>query len=350
MVKLFFLIIVLLLCTIADFRFSGRKTAQFISWLALSIFAGLRQVGGEDYTIYKLYYNYPYLGEGYWEHGYVLLENFFNFLGFGYNPFLFIITSFSIFILVRFVYTYSKLPQLSIFIYLGTYFLFYNMVLNRQMLALAFAFLALGALIDKKQFLFYVWIIIGCFFHISIIALIPLYLLTQQLKFKFVLVSLSVIFIGLFFIGNTTSLILNAGLAAVQVEELSNKGSSYFSEGSFSVNTFEYIKIVLLFAVLWLFRKKIDKTEKVYILSLVIFALLIILFSRVEILIRVSMYYDLLTILLISSLLKKNNRHALCKIIYIGLVCLCVGIFCVRLFKFENGEFLNTELYLFNML
>ena len=341
MVKYVIVIVFLCLASITDFYPYYRKVVHFVLWCLLSIIAGLRMAGGIDYGAYLEHYSNPEYG--YWESGYVLLEKAGRLAGLDYHTFQFIITAFSLYVLFWFVRKHSNYPILSISFYLGTYFLFYNMVLNRQMIACSFALIAFDALLENRTKRFFCALFAGFCFHISIVILLLFYFffyyisLTKWTFFLFVVVT---IFLYYFPLGEF--LAQNVGFRIL------GKGVGYFENSDYQANVFEYIKIAFFLCLIFTFRKFWGVKEvKFCIIAFLCFSCLLVSFSKFEILVRMSMYFDLLTMILLPLLLANFKRKSVL-IIYPMLVIIFSSFFFYRLLHFEGGEFLMNGLYFFN--
>lgn len=94
-----------------------------------------------------------------------------------YQAFLLIVNVFLLTVAVHFVCRYSKIPWLSIYLYITLQFLAYNMNLIRQSIATAFFLLAWPCLKNRKILPYTMLILIGGMFHNSLLFLYPLYFL-----------------------------------------------------------------------------------------------------------------------------------------------------------------------------
>lgn len=341
MVKYLIVIVFLFFCSITDFYPKYRKVAHLMLWLLLSLVAGLRMAGGIDYGAYLEHYSSPEYG--YWESGYVLLENIGQYIGLDYHVFQFFITAFSLGVLFWFIRKHSKFPILSISFYLGTYFLFYDMVLNRQMLACAFALIAFDALLEKRDLRFFFFVLVGFFFHVSILILVPFYFVQKYVPLtKWTIFSFVVVTVLLYYFPLGEFLARNLGL------NILGKGVGYFENSDYRANMFEYIKIIFfLFLILLCYRHLNVEQVKIYIIAFLCFSCLLVSFSKFEILVRVSMYFDLLTMVFFPLLLTAFKRRNIL-IAYPVIVAAFSFFFLYRLWNFEGGEFLVNDLYFFD--
>jgi hypothetical protein len=93
----------------------------------------------------------------------------------------FILTFFSVAFYLKYIVfkRYSTDIFLSLIIYFFTLFLIYDLNGVRQGMALAFVFLSIPLILNKKLFLFSLIILIGCLFHISAIIFLPFYWMSR---------------------------------------------------------------------------------------------------------------------------------------------------------------------------
>lgn len=316
----------------------------------MSLTAGLRNVGGgeADYMIYKNHYNQIVTNVyvDYFEPGYSIAVTLGRFFGLSYNLFVLILTSISIALLIRLFEKRSRFPHLSVFLYLSTYYLFYNMVLLRQMVAVIAFLYCVFAIIEERPLRFLSWAVVGIMFHFSMLIVIPLYFI---LKF----VKPNVIFLGVL-------LLLSIYARAIGIEGLASLVGGVSSglagrllayvatQEEFSLNILEYIKLAIVWSLIFFNRKKIcdNIVLKKYVLLYLLFSCLIIAFGKVEVLFRVAMYFDLIILFLIPELITFIKTD----LSYKFLLCTVIGLFSVfsfmyRASKFNEGEFYKYKPY-----
>ncbi|MDE5639767.1 MAG: EpsG family protein, partial [Odoribacter sp.] len=93
--------------------------------------AGLRNMGGTDYYVYEDDYTgfRSYDGNGLkamFELGYTMFVQLGNWLSLSYNGFIFFLTFLSLLLVFKFYWKRSVYPLLSLLLYVGNFFLYYN--------------------------------------------------------------------------------------------------------------------------------------------------------------------------------------------------------------------------------
>lgn len=328
-----------------------RKISLFISWFLMSITAGLRNVGGlyTDYAAYKAHYNGDFGGFfiDSFEKGYCIAVWLGNFIGLSFNMFLFILTSVTLFFLIRIIAKYSQAPMLSILLYVGTYFLYYNMVLTRQMVAVVAFIYCIRYIITKEDWKFFVVLLIGFSFHNSIVILLPAYPILRFLKLNKYTVLLIVSFTLCFYVVGIENLLVS--LFSLGVNDMTGKMVGYVVKASnFHLNIMEYVKMgVMITGIIILYSMLKDSFEnEVFIKSYLIFCGFIFVFGHVEILFRMAMYFDLTILFLIPIMLNKISFTFHSKIIiYVALALFSFASFVYRANNFDNGEFYQYKFY-----
>ncbi|MCI9527431.1 MAG: EpsG family protein [Lachnospiraceae bacterium] len=112
-------------------------------------------------------------------------------LGCPYQILLLIINVFLLAVAMFFIRRYSKIPWVSVYLYITLQFLAYNMNLIRQSIATAFFLLAFPYLKNRKLLPFTTLIFTGGLFHNSLLFLFPLYFLLPQKQTKKSLLALA---------------------------------------------------------------------------------------------------------------------------------------------------------------
>ncbi len=152
---------------------------RLLSFLLFIIVGGLRYDVGADWTMYEVTFNSLETVGDIFKAREEKLFVVFMFLS------KIILSNYSFFILTFFfvafylkyliIRKYSTDIFLSLIIYFFTLFLIYDLNGIRQGMALAFVFLSIPTLINKKPFLFVFFIVIGSLFHISVLIFLPFY-------------------------------------------------------------------------------------------------------------------------------------------------------------------------------
>lgn len=182
--------LILLFITISgiavEIFFSDHKNSQtfyLLFWgIFLTLLASFRYAIGYDYFSYqRIFYKvcnlsfieilriYPT------EFLFYFLNKLIFLLGGNYTIFLLFITTFIHVVTLWFIRKYSKIPWMSLFLYICFQFFAHNMNLLRQSIAAVFFLCAFPYLKQKKFLPYLIFILVGALFHNSILLMIPLY-------------------------------------------------------------------------------------------------------------------------------------------------------------------------------
>lgn len=343
--------------SLTDFIPKWRKWGAFLCILLLSMLAGWRTMGGKDFFIYQdIYYG---LGLNYFssEMGYAFINNIFSAIGFSFNGFLFFYSLVSIALLVLFLEKHSLYPKFSLLIYMGCYFFFYNMVLNRQMFCMS---LALWIIYwwDKNKLYALLCLFIGMSFHQSLFALLPFLLAYEGLrhtKGKICWVTFFILFgVGCIFISPMQAVSWLGTIPGISFVPARVLGYLEKSNASYTLDTTEYIKLLVVLPVLFFFFKKIIREQTMRIWLFMYFCgVIFLLWTRnVEILFRVFAYLDLSLLVLIPFCIKSlsssflpKQRNIFLLGIYILTGLLAIGAILYRTAHFGNGVFWSYQFY-----
>lgn len=343
--------------SLTDFIPKWRKWGAFLCILLLSMLAGWRTMGGKDFFIYQdIYYG---LGLNYFssEMGYAFINNIFSAIGFSFNGFLFFYSLVSIALLVLFLEKHSLYPKFSLLIYMGCYFFFYNMVLNRQMFCMS---LALWTIYwwDKNNFYSLLCLLIGMSFHQSLFALLPFLLVYEVLRhtrgtkcwvaFFFVFIAATV------FISPEKSVSIIGDIPGLSF--VSGRLLNYMEHNSefYTLDVMEYVKLLFVLPVLFFFLKKLIREKTMHIWLFMYFCgVIFLLWTRnIEILFRIFAYLDLSLLVLLPFCIKlftasflPKQRTLLLLGIYMLTGLLAIGAILYRTAHFEHGIFWSYYFY-----
>ena len=343
--------------SLTDFVPKWRKWGAGLCIVLLSMLAGWRTMGGSDFYIYQdIYYG---LGLNYFssEMGYAIINNIFSTIGFSFNGFLFFYSLVSIALLVLFLEKHSLYPKLALLIYLGCYFFFYNMVLNRQMFCMS---LALWTIYwwDKNRFYSLLCLLLGMAFHQSLFVLLPFLLIYEVLKhtqgIKYWVIFFVVFFLSTLAISPQQAVSIVGNLPGLSF--VSTRLMNYIIRNSefYTLEVTEYLKLLCVLPVLLVFLKKIWREKSIHIwLFIYLCGVVFLLWTRnIEILFRVFAYMDLSLLVLlpfcvklfISSFPPKQQGLLLIGLyIFVGL--LSIGAILYRTAHFGNGIFWSYQFY-----
>lgn len=353
MIWLAFFICIIAFLSISDLGSKKiNKNAIICTGILMSLTAGLRNVGGigADYNIYMDHYNgdWVYGGyfDGYFELGYCAIVWLCSHCGISYNIFILLLTTISVYFLLKLIYENSPLPMFSVLLYLSTYYLFYNMVLLRQMVAVVAFIYCIYFIIKNENKKFLLSFFVGCLFHYSIIILLFAYLVLRYWKINIATVCI-LLCVGLVLkivgINTILALLLESGGSL-----LVDRTADYLGNNDFSLNPLEYIKMFFFGSlILFNYKKIADSLEcQILLKSYICFCILIIAFGNIEIFFRIAMYFDLATLFLIPIIFKKiamtNHTKIIC---YCCLASFTVFAFLYRAIHFNEGEFFMYNFY-----
>lgn len=345
----FYLLIFILFCAlITDYYKKYSSISLFVSFLFMLVVAGFRNMGGSDYWLYRDHYN-GLAGER-WEIGYELLVISFRLLGFNYYFFIFFISLFSLFILIYCIKKYSQYPQFSLMLYLGGYFVYYNLIATRQLIALMIFLFSLQFLIKKKVLKFLFFILFGSLFHASILVLIPGYLFVRYFKFKILHIIIISFFVYLFLqlgIGGIISFFDSIGLNFIESRMV---WSYLVADRSLPFTTF--IRIIITLSLLVYGYSKLKDNEsyivffKLYILFVVFFAA----FNKLDIMMRIWVYFEIPSIFLLTMVLKEIKNNYLRFGFYFLYISFFISSLIVLLEGFDDGDLKKFNLIFFQFL
>ena len=356
---LYFLIIYssVVVLSFTDFVPKWRKIGSLGCILLLSMLAGWRTMGGSDFFIYQdIYYG---LGINYFssEMGYAIINNLFSAAGFSFNGFLFFYSLLSIALMVLFLEKHSLYPKFSLLIYLGCYFFFYNMVLNRQMFCMSMALWVIYWW-NKNRLFSILCLLLGMSFHQSLFALLPFLLVYEGLQHTqgskywisfFVIFALITIFVSpqqaVLWVGQVPGLSFISGRLLGYLERAS---------GLYTLNIVEYIKLLIVLPVFFICLKKIvwEKSMRIW-LFMYFCGIIFLLWTRnIEVLFRIFAYFDISLLMLLPFCVKiltasflPRQRQILLLGIYVLTGLLAIGAILYRTANFGDAVFWSYQFY-----
>ncbi len=181
--------ITLSLLTGTGYFFTGKKQGRraafcylAIAFFSFAFLASFRYGIGFDYFSYQNIYGIV----SQWSFGdifhYIWNESFFylackifSMAGCSYPVFLIFVNLFLMGVSMQFIYRFSKIPWVSVYLYLTLQFLAYQMNLIRQSIAVAFFMLAYPYLKGRKLLPYTLLVFLGGMFHNSLLFAYPLY-------------------------------------------------------------------------------------------------------------------------------------------------------------------------------
>ncbi len=243
---------------------SGTRARDFylvLAFFVLLLLTSFRYAIGFDYFSYRLIFDMvatewtlDVIFHDFWyEPGFFLICKFFQLLHLSYPVMLAGINVFLIAVLLWFVRRYSKMPWVSIYLYITLQFLAYHMNLIRQSIALCFFLFAYPFLKEKKIIPYTLILIFGGLLHNSLWFVWPLYfLLTKKATIRY-WVSIAIAALLVYVLFDRLFLYVQPYLPM--------KYAAYPDTDFWSANTFLYVVPAILYGVLlFLFRKRMEDT------------------------------------------------------------------------------------------
>lgn len=343
--------------SLTDFIPKWKKAGAFLCILFLSMLAGWRPMGGSDFFIYQdIYYG---LGLNYFstEAGYALLSNIFSLSGFSFNGFLFFYSFISIALLIIFLEKHSPLPKFALLIYLGCYFFFYNMVLNRQMFCMSMALWVIYWW-SKNRIYSLLCLLLGMSFHQSLFVLLPFLLayeiLSRTKGTKSWIAFFAVFIVATCFLSPERVVSLFGNIPGFSF--IPNRLLGYLQHNSetYSLNIVEYLKLLAVACLLIPSLKKIILNKSMHIwLFIYLCGVIFLLWTRnIEILFRIFAYFDISLLVLLPFCIKNfvsrfvpQQQSLLLLGIYIFTGLLAIGAILYRTANFGAGAFWSYQFY-----
>lgn len=195
-----------------------------------------------------------------------------------------------------FIYKESKLPFLSVYLYMTMMFYYWSLSIMRQIFAAAICTLSIKFIREKKFTPFLLIVLIAASFHKSALIMLPIFFIAQ-IKFNWKSVSA----LG----GITLICFIFASDIINYVSKLLNWGYSDLSKYVQGTLIIYGIFPTFVFIAAWCFKKKLleqDPTNNVY-LNFMFYSCVISLFiARVFIVERFAVYFFLSSIVLIPNM------------------------------------------------
>lgn len=308
---------------------------------ALTAIASCRYGIGYDYFSYKNMYDdikdLDWISIFYydpWEFFFSYYTKFLSFLGLSYTGYLAATSLLLHSAALWFIFRLSKLPWLSIYLYLTLQFFAYNMNLLRQAISVSFFLLAFPFFLNRKFAPYVLLMVLGGFFHTSafvILILSFILLIPNTIKF---MSAIGFIFIILYWLLDPAILFITTHLL---------KGySGYLNTPFWQGNSFSYTVFPTLYFLLVLSKRKnlliADKAKfGILINSSLVSCVLSFFITRHFILERFSIYFFSLSLILLPELvLSLPESHD--KVRYIKSYVFLVLLFGAGYFLFAVQE------------
>lgn len=161
--------------------------------LCLVVFSGTRYQTGNDWMGYQQVFDAAVSStggifdtSGRMETGYLIINNIVASIGGELWWIFFIFALINVFLFYKGFLLYTPFVSVALLLYLRFSYLQLDFMFLRQGLAIAIFFYALKYIVERRVELYFGFIFLACFFHISAVVLFPLYfLLNRSLNLKF---------------------------------------------------------------------------------------------------------------------------------------------------------------------
>ena len=286
-----------------------------VVFFCLTLFASFRYAIGFDYFSYRSIYEtisertFGDILHSYWyEPLFFVVCKVFSLLGCSFPVFLLWINCFLFFVAMRFICRYSKLPWVSVYLFITLQFLAYDMNLIRQSISVSFFLLAHPYLKNRKIVPFTILILIGGLFHNSLLFIWLFYFLLPGINLrKFIIIPIGITVLGYF---------LFDPLFRLFQPLLPERYAGYFGSYFWNSNSFVYVMPSVLYGLLiYLFRNRISEpAERSIYLNSALYNFLISLFiTKHYILERFSIYPFALSLIAIPEIISSYRVEKDCK-------------------------------------
>ena len=282
------------------------------SFLLLAFLASFRYAIGFDYfsyrNIYEMVSQWSFadtLRCAQTEPLYYVMCKIFSLAGCPFQIFLLFVNLFLMAAAMQFVFRYSKLPWVSVYLYVTLQFLAYNMNLIRQSIAAAFFLMAYPYLKNRKLLPYTLIIFIGGMFHNSLWFVYPLYfLLTWKYNKKTLACLFTATCLGYLFFDPVF-----ARISPFLPARYANYSGSYF----WSANGLIYVLLPGLYCLLiYLFRNRIENPfQRTLYLNSALYQFIISAFiTKHFILERFAIYPFVFSLLAIPEIIDSYRKKA----------------------------------------
>lgn len=236
-------------------------------------------------------------------------------------------------LIVLVLFKYSRLFELSLFIFIASGMYLTSMNGVRQYIAAAIIFLSTKFLFEGKFFKFLLIILLAATFHLSALIFIPIYFIVRNKAWTsstFILIILAIVFVIAF---NQLSSLLFSLIQNTQYGDYRN-----FSEGGANFARVIINSVPLILA--YFGRERLRELNKYsdIIVNLALFGVIFMLIATQNwIFARFSIYFGLYNLILISWLVKVFDSKSQ-RFIYFSII-----IFYFSFYYYENVIILGTD-------
>lgn len=232
--------------------------------------------------------------------GYAYINKIISLFGGNYITLLLICNLFINTTVIWFIYKYSSIKWLSVYLYICFQFLAHSMNLFRQSIAVSMFLLAYPFLINRKFIFYLLLVLIAASIHISGLILIPLYFfINLDKKFE---IPIFILFL-IFYLFDTQ--IFDFIIRITNYYNFARYKDLFYWQG----NSFKYIILpTIYFGFVLIFRNKLNPQN--ILLNSVFYTFIIYLYiTKHFILERFSIYVFIFSIIIIPQIICKLNRN-----------------------------------------
>lgn len=310
------------------------KPVYILLLIFFILYVGFRKdLGGSDYFVYKAYFNavpVPWkLGSFsyfiHYRYFYKLLNSIVKIFTDQFFWFTLVIAIITLTILFKQTYKYLMYPFFGMIFYLYKTFFFTNFVVLRQSIAMMIFFIAIKYIIDRKFYKYVLIMLIATLFHTSAILLLPMYFINRINLAKFNPAKLVIIS---FIAGFVSKYILEALLFITKLLHVGPtiigkvQGMVTHTGSMFNPHMIEAIAYVIIFEKIR--KSHMNEKDKIFYNIFTIYVVTLFMFARCDIFIRVSMYFYIGIMYLMSRRLEyiKNAKVRLLFVYILGVIFL----------------------------
>lgn len=313
--------LILMIFSLSEICFHIKKEVRYIeliiSFAILLLLLGLREETGTDWLVYKENYENILSGgipnQGF-EFGYNLIVKLFSQLGASYSEFLFFYTFIYMLLFYNFLRNYKNCSTIVLLLYSA--YLLGQMGAARQILAIAICVNAFYLLVKNQKYRFIILVLIASTIHYSAIVFLLMIFLDRKINLRSKYFILFIVAYLLFFI------LINIGFEDFlkhipadsrlyeQFSAYSTKGDNLpiYKKDIFTA-TLIYAKRFLLLLMFIILSDKENRNDNLafnsYLASFIIFLLFYNILPAVAV--RLSLYFSIFDIILISQLVKSKK-------------------------------------------
>lgn len=320
-----------------------KKRLYILAIIQLVFILGFRLLGtvGKDWIYYSRYYNLQLdwnlteiLEYERYEIGFKLLTKGISIIFNNTQFYIFFIGLISTIPVAYIIYKYSRMPFLSLTLYIALDFYAFNFAGLRQGIAIAIIFFSYKYIIENKILKFIFCIILATLFHTSAIVFLPIYFIRKIKITKLKIVFFAIIAILIFIFKSQIFLIINSFF-------YDNYAISYTNSGNWM------ILCIMILVICYLFYKAVIRNnknnQKLYVITTI--GCMCMLFSSiVSDTLRIANYFYIFIILLVPEVLNCLKNNTTRNILIIFSIIVSAGIY-IYLLSIDSYSIVPYKLF-----